>query len=115
MKITLQERFEKFVEITPGGCHIWRGACQGTYPVISVGGKLKLAHRIAMEIYGDGTPDDMCVRHKCKQKRCVNVDHLQVGTLAQNQADRIRDGTASRKRLWEKPQNLIQEIQTPGI
>ena len=35
----------------------------------------------------------MVVRHKCKEKRCVAPDHLEIGTRKQNAQDKIRDGT----------------------
>ena len=112
MKITLSERFQKFIQPRADGCHIWMGAIQGAYGVISIDGKLKLAHRVAVSLDNRKVPDDMCVRHICKTKTCVNPEHLQVGTLKENQADRHRDGTASRRRLWDATQK--NEI-TPAI
>ena len=35
----------------------------------------------------------MVVRHKCKEKKCVAPDHLEIGTREQNAQDTIRDGT----------------------
>tara|TARA_R110000868_G_scaffold295864_1_gene556149 strand:+ start:9 stop:389 length:381 start_codon:yes stop_codon:yes gene_type:complete len=115
MKITLGERFQKFVQPRADGCQIWMGALQGAYGVISIDGKLKLAHRVAVKLDGRKLPDDLCVRHICKTKSCVNPEHLQVGTLKENQADRHRDGTSNRKKLWIKPSenlNTAENVNT---
>jgi len=104
MKITLQERFENFVQPRDDGCWYWMGAKQGAYGVISIAGKNQLAHRVSLKIYNnEDVPADLCVRHKCRTKTCVNPAHLETGTRAQNQADRVRDGTAGGRRLWIKP------------
>ena len=36
--------------------------------------------------------DDKVVMHKCDNTRCINPDHLELGTLADNNADRVRKG-----------------------
>ena len=38
-------------------------------------------------------PKHFIVRHKCREKSCVNPDHLELGTHKQNALDRKRDGT----------------------
>jgi hypothetical protein len=51
-----------------------------------------LAHRQAwMEAHGPIGPDDV-VMHKCDNPPCVNIDHLQVGTVADNNADKWAKG-----------------------
>ena len=115
MKITLSERFQKFIQHRADGCWEFMGAKQGAYGVISIDGKLNLAHRVAVKLDGRKLPDDMCVRHLCKLKTCVNPAHLQIGTLKENQADRHIDGTASRKRLWVKPSENLNPNEQANI
>lgn len=38
-------------------------------------------------------PRDLNVLHGCKHKNCVNPAELRLGTIQENSADRIRDGT----------------------
>jgi len=53
------------------------------------------AHRLAYIQWKGPIADGLYVRHLCKGK-CVNPDHLELGTHKQNQADMIRDGTSTR-------------------
>ena len=50
------------------------------------------AHRISYMQNVGGIPYGMFVLHKCNNKRCVNPDHLYVGTKSQNAYDCVRDG-----------------------
>jgi hypothetical protein len=59
----------------------------------------KKAHRLSWLIAGNTIPDDKPVlRHKCRNRNCVRPEHLEVGTHAENTADRIRDETVIRGR-----------------
>lgn len=49
-------------------------------------------------------PEHLRVLHGCKHKNCVNPAELRLGTLQENSADRIRDGTDAR---GEKGSNTI--------
>ena len=51
-------------------------------------------HRLLYKHHHGEIPEGLVVRHKCLNKHCVNPDHLEVGTEKENQADRVRDGTA---------------------
>ena len=54
--------------------------------------KTVLAHRKAYyDAYGH-IPAGLVVLHKCNNKRCVNPEHLRVGTQSENVRQSYRDG-----------------------
>jgi hypothetical protein len=63
------------------------------YGRICVGGKLKLAHRVAYELYnGMVVPDNLQVCHSCDNPICCNPKHLWLGTNADNMHDKSMKG-----------------------
>jgi predicted XRE-type DNA-binding protein len=53
-----------------------------------------LAHRVVWERTHGLIPAGMVVRHRCDNPPCINVDHLELGTQAENMND-----AASRLRM----------------
>lgn len=56
------------------------------------------AHRVSYEHHFGPIPDGLIVRHKCDTPPCINPEHLEVGTVAENNEDarargRIKLGT----------------------
>jgi hypothetical protein len=69
------------------------------YGRVNVGGVIRLAHRVAYcKHHGLHLEDieGMVVRHKCDNPPCVNPEHLELGTQAQNLADMSERGRAPR-------------------
>lgn len=96
----LNQRFWRYVQPSGEGCWHWQGAVNDRgYGVIGRAGRgtgLVKAHRLAYEI-ATGLPlrRDQLVCHHCDNPRCVNPDHLFVGTHRDNTQDCWRKGRAS--------------------
>lgn len=66
-------------------CILWTGALNSRgYGCFGVEGKSQLAHRVAYEDVHGPIPDGMTVDHLCRVTRCVNVDHMEIVTIAEN-------------------------------
>jgi hypothetical protein len=74
-----------------GTCWVWTGSsCKDGYPRHRVGGRQQLVHRLALGAQMGGadigrTP----VHHACGNRKCVNPDHLQLVTTAENNAEML--------------------------
>lgn len=102
---TMEDRFwSKVHRKTDDECWEWlagrNSAGYGKFRVGGASGRMTYAHRVAWELTHGKIPDGLIVRHKCRGK-CVNPNHLELGTHADNSADSLRDGTLSRgENIW---------------
>lgn len=57
-------------------------------------GKTQVASRVVWMLHHNrDILDGQWVRHRCRTTSCVEIEHLELGTPAENAADRVRDGT----------------------
>ena len=90
---SIEERFGAFVQYNEEtDCWDWTGFKRSGYGTIGYENKNPDAHRISYRLFKGFIPDGLVVRHKCIYK-CVNPDHLELGSHQDNQLDRIRDNT----------------------
>jgi hypothetical protein len=50
------------------------------------------AHRVAWELTNGPVPAGLEIRHKCDNRRCVNLSHMELGTRSDNVNDMYRRG-----------------------
>lgn len=86
--------FEQAGERPIAGCWNWPGKLYSNgYGRFRVIGKELLAHRISFEVHTGVTPtSNQVVCHKCDNPRCINPDHLFIGTHRDNALDMISKG-----------------------
>lgn len=65
-------------------CWQWLGKLDNGYGRFWLQGKLKLAHRIAWEQVNGPVPDKKHLDHLCRNRGCVNPDHLEPVTIGEN-------------------------------
>jgi hypothetical protein len=87
--MTDEEKFMRFVMPEPNsGCWLWVGGEQRYgYGSFRLNKKGHMAHKFSYEMYKEKVPDGMVILHKCDVTACVNPDHLEVGTQADNLKD----------------------------
>ncbi len=92
---------------TGGGCLEFTGATNrpGGYGVVMDTEQRRslLAHRVAWAAAHGPIPPGLWVLHHCDNPRCVNVDHLFLGTVADNNRDMAAKGRHRGQRTTECP------------
>ena len=87
--LPLEERFARHFEIDESGCWLWTGALNGVgYGNFGLGRhephRTRLAHRVMYELRRGPIPEGLQLDHLCRVPRCVNPDHLEPVTPAEN-------------------------------
>jgi len=106
----IEERFWRKVKKSTG-CWNWTASCfkhprtrEETYGCFWVGdkrektGKMATAHSIAWMLVKGEIKDGLKVLHKCDNPRCVNPEHLFLGTQMDNVQDMINKGRGKKQR-----------------
>ncbi len=90
---TIVEKLNRLTFICDSGCHEFQGPCNSHgYGHLSYDGYIYRAHITSWELSNGPIPTGKCVLHKCDNRRCVNVDHLFLGTYEDNAKDMRNKG-----------------------
>lgn len=114
----LLERFHKSYVKNGDGCWNWIGTLttfnkKWRYGLIAENRKDKLAHRVSWEFHNGVIPEGMDICHKCDNTKCVNPEHLFLGTQADNNRDRDNKGRMYSK-LSPEDVHHIREAYATG-
>ena len=105
-----KERFLAKVLECENGCHEWQSTIRKDgYGKFWINGKQAQAHRAAWSLFKGEIPAGLWVLHKCDNRKCVNLNHLYLGTAKDNARDRTE-----RCEWWGRMKysnDAIQEIR----
>lgn len=93
----VKQRFLEKVSVNKSnGCWEWTGAWKRPegygFFWMNRSKKNEYAHRVSFEIFNRKHPGDLQVCHTCDNPKCVNPDHLFLGTAKDNMRDRSNKG-----------------------
>jgi hypothetical protein len=109
------ERFHsKYIVNEETGCWEWQDYLYGQgYGVLRVGNKFIRAHRFSYEYYVKEIPENMIIMHLCDNPKCVNFNHLKLGTQLENIQDCVKK---NRKSIGSKqPNSKLKDDQVLDI
>jgi hypothetical protein len=86
-------------------CWNWKAASRKVgYGCMKINGKLISAHRISWMLHFGDIPDGLYVCHVCDNRKCVNPEHLFLGTQSVNMKD-----------AYEKGRIVVPHFDSTGI
>lgn len=89
--LSIEERLEKYIAIDlETGCWNYIGCLnEHGYGIFGILNKTYLAHRVSWKLYVGEIPKGLHVLHHCDNPRCINPEHLFLGTPKDNALDKV--------------------------
>ncbi len=99
------------IPLDSNGCKNWPlGINSKGYGVYSICNITYSSHRLIYNTLKSGfSGDGMVIRHKCDNRACCNIDHLQIGTQSDNLMDaskrkRLKFGEENKRSIFNEEQ-----------
>ena len=85
-------------KVKKNGCHVCTSHCSDEkgYVVCTKDGKTKPIYRYIYRFYKGEPKKGMVIRHTCDNRRCINPQHLIIGTHQDNVRDRVERGRSAK-------------------
>jgi len=115
---TIEEKLRFNSVEDSNGCWLWQGGkTTFGHGIIAVNRKSHLAHRVAYKIWKDRVPLNMFVCHTCDNPKCINPDHLFIGTQDDNMKDMANKGRSNNgiQKGEKNPQSQLTDRQVRRI
>jgi hypothetical protein len=110
-QIYINRFFKKISSPDNNGCINWLGAINGHgYGQLKFNGKTVGAHRFSyIYHHNKEIPKNLYVCHKCDNRKCVNINHLFLGTQTDNFSDCVKKGrNVMGERQWKSKLDSCQ-------
>lgn len=103
-KLSIEKKMEFGAVRSANGCLLWRAENGADYGILTFRGRREYTHRIAYQLANGPIPSGAHVRHLCNATRCINPEHLALGTPQDNMDDKVR---SNRQQHGEKCYNAV--------
>jgi hypothetical protein len=81
----LSDKLLSCIQIEDNGCWTWmRYRSKAGYGYLRVDGNGVLAHRLSYSVFREPIPEGMTIDHLCRNRGCINPDHLEAVTIGEN-------------------------------
>jgi hypothetical protein len=85
----VEDRLRRYT-VTANGCHEWDGHFNHYgYPVIRDQRRRWIVHRLVWTLANGPIPAGVIVRHACGNRRCINLERLELTTFSETGAGRV--------------------------
>jgi hypothetical protein len=112
METNIWDRFWSKVNVRlPNDCWEWQANLGKGYGMFWFSKTAIVAHRVAWIMLRGDIPKGMNVLHKCDNRKCVNPNHLFIGTQSDNVNDMLQKGRGGDYRNGKTKKFNILEIE----
>ncbi len=82
--LPVEQRLNERIKRCENSCWEWQGSLTLGYGLMMIKGKRYVVHRLAYELWKGPIPEGLTLDHLCRNRACVNPDHLEPVSLKEN-------------------------------